>query len=127
MASYFKSLLEPPNRWAKIALCSLSLSAWYAIWGLSISNGTLLRMWDVRHARHPILPGTSEPLKTSFTGIFPIDYFCTVMTLFFWEIVDGSRPDASVVGLYFLPQALGILLPLWVEGLRSGNAGKRIS
>jgi hypothetical protein len=74
-----------------------------------------------------LLSGTTAPLKRHFTGIGLIDYQLTVLTVFFWGIVDGSAPAASLHALRFgsqIPVIWGVLL---IEGMRAGNKGKVIS
>lgn len=103
------------------ALLGLSAFAFYITWGASLSNGTLDRMLHIRGAAVPCIPGTHEPLRLRFTGIAPIDYWCTIMVLFFWEAVDGSHPTTSMNGIYFLGQLVGIWTLVWVEGIRRGE------
>ncbi|KAJ5307078.1 hypothetical protein N7508_006093 [Penicillium antarcticum] len=103
------------------ALLGLSAFAFYITWGASLSNGTLDRMLHIRGAAVPCIPGTHEPLRLRFTGIAPIDYWCTIMVLFFWEAVDGSHPATSMNGIYFLGQLVGIWTLVWVEGIRRGE------
>ena len=74
-----------------------------------------------------LLPGTKEPVLTSYTGIELIDYELTVLTVFFWELVDGSRPDASLYCYHFLGQIFSAWSLLMIESLRKGNKWRIIS
>lgn len=113
-----------------ISLLGLSAYAFYATWGISLWDNTLTYMLDIRGvgkywqgADVPLIPGTKEPLRLHFTGIPPVDYWYTIMVLFFWEAVDGSHPATSLTGVYFLGQLVGVWTLVYVEGCRVGNRG----
>ena len=118
-----QSLSRISNLPLVLFLISLSAYAFYATWGISLWDGTLNHMLDIRGAAIPLIPGTKEPLRLHFTGIAPIDYWYTIMVLFFWEAVDGSHPATSLTGIYFLGQLVGIWTLVYVEGNRIGNQG----
>ena len=73
------------------------------------------------------LPGTEEPLKTTYVGIETVDYQLTVLDLFFWELVDGSRPDASLFCYHFAGQVFSGWALLMIESMRKGNLWRSIS
>jgi len=99
----------------------------YTTWYLLYKNGTVELMQDVRDRGPHILPGTRDPLKKSYIGIGWIDYQLTVLTLFFWEAVDGSRPAASLFCFGFAGQATAAWSILYVEGRRLGNRWRLVS
>jgi hypothetical protein len=115
------------NRTVTGFLALLSAYAFFATWGISLLDGTLGLMLDIRLAEVPLIPGTTEPLRLHFTGVGPIDYWYTIMVLFFWEAVDGSHPATSLTGIYFLGQLLPVLTLVFVEGYRFGNMGLTIA
>ncbi|KAK2749202.1 hypothetical protein FQN57_006817 [Myotisia sp. PD_48] len=125
--SNLRGTLGSPYRAVKIILPLLSLFAFYATWGISLTDGTLNHMLAIRHGNAVNIPNTTTPLRLKFTGIPPIDYWFTIMVLFFWEAVDGSHPDTSLTGVYFLGQLIGVWALLWIEGLRRGNSGLTIA
>ena len=84
-------------------------------------------MEKIRDVGPRILPGTKIPLKTTYVGIEKVDYQLTVLDLFFWEMVDGSRPDASLFCYQFAGQVFTGWGLLMVESLRRGNIGRVIS
>lgn len=84
-------------------------------------------MIHVRDVGPRILPGTDAPLKTSYTGIGMLDYQLTVLTLFFWELIDGSRPDASLLCFHFAGQITAGWGLFTMEALRPGNRRSLIS
>lgn len=105
----------------------LSALGFYFTWYLYLNNGTLDHMTHVRDVGPHILPGTTAPLRTVYTGFEQIDYQLTVLCLFFWELIDGSKPSASLLWFHFAGQiAVGYGL-LMMEKLRSGNKGRIIS
>ncbi|KAI1136391.1 hypothetical protein F5Y05DRAFT_107433 [Hypoxylon sp. FL0543] len=108
---------------AKAALYILGLVGTLGTWGRTIADGSLFRLYTALHGNDSyILPVTDYALKTSFTGIYwPIDYLLDVLVIFFWESVDGSHPDSSAIGAYFLGQFFPILVTFYVNHLRGGN------
>ncbi|ORY03479.1 hypothetical protein BCR34DRAFT_492387 [Clohesyomyces aquaticus] len=110
-----------------IILLALSAYAFYATWGISLIDGTLGHMLAIRGAKIPLIPGTHEPLRLHFTGIPPIDYWYTIMVLFFWEAVDGSHPATSLTGIYFLGQLVAVWTLIYVEGNRISNQGLTVA
>ncbi|KAL2802397.1 hypothetical protein BJX63DRAFT_437922 [Aspergillus granulosus] len=121
------SSIQGSNQLLVIFLLSLSAYAFYATWGISLLDGTLQHMLDHRGADVPLIPGTQEPLRLHFIGIPPIDYWYTIMVLFFWQAVDGSHPSTSLTGIYFLGQLIGIWTLVYIEGYRIGNEGRTIA
>ncbi|MCJ1309585.1 hypothetical protein MMC25_003245 [Agyrium rufum] len=110
-----------------LVLLVLVLLAYYGTWHLLNTNGTAAMMIHIRDHGPHVLPGTSAPLRRTYTGIEAIDYQLTVLALFFWEILDGSRPDAVLQGFHFTGQfgaAYGLLM---IESLRGGNKWRIVS
>jgi len=111
----------------KFALSLLSAAGYYGTWYLLLNNGTTTYMSHIRDYGPKILPGTDEPLKTVYIGISSIDYQLTVLTLFFWELVDGSHPAASLFCFHFATQVACGWSLLMIEGLRRGHRWMMIS
>ncbi|MCJ1267865.1 hypothetical protein MMC22_007751 [Lobaria immixta] len=111
----------------KLCLLSLSIAGLYTTWYLFYYNGTHILMIHVRDLGPRILPGTDAPLKTSYTGIGKLDYQLTVLTLVFWELVDGSRPNASLQCFHFAGQITAGWGLLLMEATRNGNRRSAIS
>ena len=100
----------------------------YTTWYLLYNNGTAELIGKVRDVGPPtLLPGTNETLKATYVGIGWIDYQLTVLTLFFWETVDGSRPAASLFSFMFAGQAAAAWTILCTEGRRFGNHWRVVS
>jgi hypothetical protein len=74
-----------------------------------------------------LLPGTNESLKTSYTGIPKLDDRLTVLVLFFWEMVDGSKPNASLLCFHFVGQIVAGWGLCMMESLRTGNRRRMIA
>ena len=109
----------------KAALIFLSAAGYYTTWYLLFNNGTTDH---VAHSRKlGLLPGTKEPVRTVYTGVPVIDHQLTFLTLFFWEIVNGSNASASLFGFYFATQVACGWGLLMVESLRHSNRWSLIS
>ena len=111
----------------KIGLIVLCIAGYYGTWHILLNNGTTKFMSSIRDIGPRILPGTNEPLQIVYTGIPAIDYQLTVLTLFFWSLVDGSQPSASLFSYHFATQVAcgwGLLV---IESLRPGHRWMFIS
>ena len=109
----------------KATLLFLSVGGYYTTWYFILNNGT------TDHTAHSrklgLLPGTKEAVRTVYTGVPVIDHQLVFLTLFFWEIANGSNPSASLFSFYFATQVACGWGLLMVEGLRHGNRWSLIS
>ena len=109
----------------KAGLVFLSAAGCYTTWYFLFNNGT------ADHTAHSrklgLLPGTKEPVRTVYTGVPAIDHQLTFLTLFFWEIVDGSNPSASLFSFYFATQVACGWGLLMVESQRHSNRWSLLS
>ena len=112
---------------ARIALLLLSAGGGYFTWYMLLNNGTTEYMSHIRDFGPRLVPGTKEPLKTEYIGISAVDYQLTVLDLFFWELVDGSLPNASLFCYHFATQVACGWGLLMIETLRSSNKMRIIS
>ena len=111
----------------RLSLVLLCVAGYYGTWHILLRNGTTNYMKHIRDIGPRLLPGTNESLKTVYVGISAIDYQLTVLTLFFWELVDGSHPSASLYSFHFATQVAcgwGLLV---VEGQRRGHRWRLVS
>ena len=92
-----------------------------------MNNGSADHMAKIREVGPRLLPGTKEPLKTRYIGIEMIDYQLTGLDLFFWELVDGSRPNASLFCYHFAGQVFSGWALLLIESMRHANLWRIIS
>ncbi|KAI0857766.1 hypothetical protein F4860DRAFT_527569 [Xylaria cubensis] len=113
---------SPTSRLTTPVLCTLSLLGSLQLWGRAAMDGTLEHLFYALHGPMPYnLPSTRSLLKESFTGMYwPFDYLLNILVVFFWEVADGSHPDASAVGIYFLGQYLAVLLIFYLDSCRTG-------
>lgn len=118
------SLMINASRLVLLLLCA---AGYYGTWHILLNNGTTEYMAHIRDVGPRLLPGTNEPLKTKYIGIPAIDYQLTVLDLFFWEIVDGSHPAASLFCFHFATQVACGWSLLMLEGLRRGHRWMVIS
>ncbi|MCJ1245359.1 hypothetical protein MMC30_002563 [Trapelia coarctata] len=107
-----------------LALCAAGC---YLTWGLFIGNGSKALMEHIRDVGPHILTGTDAPIKQIYTGIGPLDEQLGVLTVFFWEIVDGSMPHASLHAIRFGAQVMVMWGLVMIEGMRTGNRGSIVS
>ena len=114
-------------RGTQVFLVLLAAFGLYSTLYLVSENGTIDLMQQIRDHGPHILPGTKAPLKRRFTGIERIDYELTVLTLFFWEQVDGSLPAASLFCFMFAGQAVAAWSLIYVEGRRLSNQWRIVS
>lgn len=112
----------------RLILASLSGTGFYLTWYLFMNNGSIDLMTKLRDHGPHILPYTDDaPLKTRYTGIAFVDYQLTVLTVFFYNIVDGSHPNACLQAYHFGGQFISGLSLLVLESLRSSNRSRIIS
>jgi hypothetical protein len=111
--------------WSKIAFPLLSAFGFYVTYGLSFRNGTFTLI--EKAVENLQLPNSDFALRTTFTGVGPIDRQLRVLLAFFWPVVSGDYPDVSLRTLRFAGQAGAAWLVCMMEGWRKGNHGKGIS
>lgn len=117
---------QPPNsiRTATLVFYGLAVLGFCYTRGRTVVDGSLGYLLKALHGENLyILPGTNSALRTSVTGIYwPFDYLLNVLIVFFWEAVDGPHPTSSTIGIYFLGQYFSILMTLYIDSSRLGNA-----
>lgn len=93
-----------------------------------MNNGGADLMAQLRDNGPHTLPYTDEaPLKKHYTGIGLVDYQLTVLTLFFYNVVDGSHPNACLQAYHFVGQIATGWSLMMLESLRSSNRSRIIS
>jgi hypothetical protein len=104
------------------------LSAWaiYSIFFFSYANGFIELLQQT--IANGILPGTkNQPLKTSFTSIAAVDRMLTSVTPFFWPLIDGSNPGASLYTFAIGGSIASTWILVYLESVRNGNSFRLIS
>ena len=109
-----------------ILLCLFCIAI-YSTWYLVYNNGTVDLLAHARQNEFNSLPGTPAPLKEVYTGLGVIDNQLTVLVLFFWEIVDGSIPPASLHAFHFAGQIAAAWGLIMIESMRTGNRWRVVS
>lgn len=99
----------------------------YSTWYLFLNNGTADQVNEVLAAKPPLLLGTNELLKTTFTGIKPIDDQLAMLAVIFYPVLDGSLPHASLFGFMFGGQFAAVYILMLIESVRSIHRGKAIT
>lgn len=110
---------------SKVALPLLSAFGFYVTYGLAFKNGTFGIVEKAAESFQ--LPGSNFALRSTFTGIGPIDNQLRVLLSFFWPAVSGDYPDASLRTLRFAGQAGATWVIVMMESWRRGNLGKAVS
>ncbi|PGH05112.1 hypothetical protein AJ80_08411 [Polytolypa hystricis UAMH7299] len=103
----------------KFALTLLSHWAVYAIFDFSRRNGLFSLIQQLN--RNKALPGTDEPLNLNITGFKALDKVLAAATPFFWPLIDGSTPEASLHAFNFVGAAVGIWVLIMLEAMRKGR------
>lgn len=121
--------MSPLIRATQLLLVLTLAFGFYTTWYLIYHNGTVELMKEVRDVGPHILPATEgmAALKKTYIGFGWIDYLLTVLTLFFWEAVDGSSPSASLFCFMFAGQLTAAWTILYVEGRRYANRRRLVS
>jgi len=104
---------------AKVVVCVSGLVGTLGIHGRARADGSTALLLEALDSPTPyILPGTDSILTSTFTGFKPLDYILRLLVLFWWETLDGSHPDTSAIGLYFLGQLLPCIVIVYLDALR---------
>ncbi|KAJ5342383.1 hypothetical protein N7541_011507 [Penicillium brevicompactum] len=105
----------------KYLLFSLSAFVFYAIFYFSYING--LDALGRKSIESGKLPGVTEPLRTVYTGVEPIDHLLTLLTTFFYPTLDGQRPGLLLHSIGFSGTFGAAWTLVVLESWRKGNAG----
>ncbi|KAJ5553038.1 hypothetical protein N7494_002416 [Penicillium frequentans] len=105
----------------RIILFSLSAFVFYAIFYFSQVNG--LRELSIKSVASGKLPGLNEPLRTVYTGVEPVDRLLTVLTTFFYPVLDGQSPTLLLHSIGFSGTFGAAWTLVVLESWRKGNAG----
>ena len=111
----------------KILLLGLWIFAIYSIGYLTLSNGTTDHLYQTLARDPPLLPGTNQPVKTSFIGIRLIDDYLSLLCIAFWDSLDGSQPHLSLFAFMFMGQYMAGYSLIMIEGARVCNKRRVIS
>lgn len=95
------------------------------------ANGTcpqIISFRDKRQLPTPTSSGTNtSTFPESFTGFDPPDGLLSTLVVFFWPLVDGSSPDASLISFLFAGQAVALLTAIALEASRTANHSRIVS
>lgn len=75
---------------SKYAFLLLSTLGLVAQWGAMIMNGTLLSLMTT--AWKGYFP-SGAPMKTTWTGIWPVDYILSLLVAFFCPLLEPAGPS----------------------------------
>ena len=94
------------------------------------ANGTFPQIISFRDKRQLPTPASSSTKATfpeSFTGLDPPDGLLSTLVVFFWPLVDGSSPGASLISFLFAGQAVALLTAITLEASRTANHSRIVS
>ncbi len=104
-----------------VALSLLFILAVDSMWGTIFRNGYYNALIDLRDHGPYVLPGSNTPIKRSYTGIYLLDYWLTVMQCVVANVTDGTAPHLSVFAFHFAGQLFAVVSVVMIEGMRCGN------
>ncbi|KAL8893647.1 MAG: hypothetical protein Q9192_005060 [Flavoplaca navasiana] len=108
-------------------LCSTAV-AYYLTWHLFVNNGGADMLNDLKENGSHTLPFNDKaPIRKVYTGNGLIDNQLTILTLFFYNLVDGTHPQACLQAYHFAGQIIPGWSLLMMESVRNGNRRKLIS
>ncbi|OJD27916.1 hypothetical protein ACJ73_00683 [Blastomyces percursus] len=97
----------------------LSLFGAYSIFIFAQQNGFISMLQRV--IADGILPETDERLRTDITSVHALDQLLGNLIPFFWPVVNGSSPSATLYGLRFSGAIGGLWSLVLLEMFRTGN------
>ena len=106
----------------QLMLVGLSLFSIYGTWGLFGGNGTMEISADYKKAG--MLPGTTVPFRSVYTGIPQFDGFLVTVNSFFWQVLDGSHPTYALHSFRFGGQVIALWSLVMLDGMRQGKKGR---
>jgi hypothetical protein len=116
-----------------VALIIIIGCAVLGTYGTLITGGTnglfeTITFTTGQFATKPYIPAGPQPIRTTFTGVYPIDRQLLVLVSFFTFIIDGPQTWDVRLSYWFLMAhfSAGWCL-VSLEGLRRGNRGKLLS
>lgn len=91
------------------------------MFGVAYQNGYIQSMIDIMTSKHPLLPGTRNPVLLKFFKIPPLDHLLSFAQVMYANLLDGSSPQLSLYALQFGGQLASLSAIIWIEGARTGN------
>ncbi|KAA8642034.1 hypothetical protein EYZ11_006445 [Aspergillus tanneri] len=104
---------------AKLVLPALCLSVFYAIFYFGEING--LHRLALQSIESKTLPGSNQPLRTTYTGVEKLDELLTALTVFFWPTTDGNNEALTLHSLGFSGTFGSAWVLVTLESWRRGN------
>lgn len=92
---------------------------------LAVQNGRIGTIQGIQNDGY--LPQTEQPLRRFYTGISPVDYQLSSLTIFFWPIADAHLPSLTLLWVNLSGELVMSWTLIMIEGMRKGNRGGLIS
>lgn len=94
---------------------------------LAGSNGTVATLEALAKQDTPFLPGSTDLLLRTYTGIAPIDRQLTVLVTFFAPVLNSKNGAVTLFSLFGLGQFGASWTLMMMESMRQGNKGRIVS
>ena len=114
---------------SRVIIPGLVLLGGYSLHVFSEANGLFPQIVTYR-SKHTLPTPTASTVASfpaGFTGLDPPDGILATLLVFFWPLVDGENPGASLFGFLFAGQAVAVWTATVLEGSRKANRGRLIS
>ncbi|KAK4940217.1 hypothetical protein LTR10_019646 [Elasticomyces elasticus] len=115
---------------SRVVTPALILLGGYCLHGFSTANGLFPAVESLKSKHQLPSSGSliSKPsFPNSFTGLDPPDGILATLLLFFWPLLDGANPGASLFSFLFAGQGVALLSAIVLEASRKANKGRIIS
>jgi hypothetical protein len=105
----------------------LSVAGVFGTWILSDSNGTITTLKALVRQDVANLPGSTDLLLKTYTGVAPVDRQLTVLVTFFAPVLNSTNGALTVFSIFGLGQFGAAWTLMMMESMRVGNRGEIVS
>lgn len=96
------------NRLSALLLLFIQLAGIYCMFGVAYQNGYVQSIIDVLTSKHPLLPGSENPVLLKFFRIPLLDHLLSLAQVMYTNFFDGSSPQSSLYALQFGGQLVSV-------------------
>lgn len=94
----------------------------------SVNNGMFPKITEIiEDPNATTFPGTDVPFSREWTGVAALDKQLTVLLIFFYQLLDGKYPSATLQVVHFFGQMGSFWTLIQLEAKREGNKGRIIA
>jgi len=110
-----------------ILLPVLSVVGAFGTWVLGGANGTFNGIKHELASRSAVLPGSSDSLLRTYTGVSALDSQLQILVTFFAPVVNGVNRELSLFSIMGFGQFGAVWTLLVLESFRAGNKARAVS